>query len=76
VNEIPKGDVCRKQDDRDENNDGRVDELLVFLKPANFGIGFPRPGCFTKLGFDLADEFEDFLEHFEMWGKSGRTDRN
>ena len=68
MDEIPKGDVAGQQDDGDENNDGGVDEFLVLLKSANFRIGFPRPGCLAELGFNFTDEFEDFLEHLNVWG--------
>ena len=56
VEEIPELDESREEDHRDEDNDGRVDQFLVFAKALDLGIGFPRPARFAELAFYLTQE--------------------
>jgi len=56
VDEIPKLDETGEEDHCDEDDDGGIDEFLVFLEALDFRIGLPRPACFAELAFYLADE--------------------
>ena len=63
VEEIPELNESREQDHGDEDDDGRVNEFLVFLKALDFRVGFPRPARFVELAFYFAQEIGDFRKH-------------
>ena len=63
VEEVPELHEACEQDHGDEDNDGRVNELLVLLDAFDLGIGLPRPARLAKLAFYLTQETGNFRKH-------------
>src|SRR5581483_10909250 len=66
--EIPKRDIAREQQHRDDDNHRGVDEFLVFFEPAFLRL--PRPTRLGELDFDFADELFRFRNHLKIMNES------
>src|SRR3954469_1219753 len=60
-NEIEERHVSAEQKHGDNDDEGRIGQLLVFAEP--FFIRIPRPGSFLKLDLHLAKEAFNFSNH-------------
>ena len=60
VEEVPELHKAGEQDHRDQNDDGRVNQFLVFLESLDFRVGLPRPARFAELAPYLTQEIGDF----------------
>src|ERR1700680_4614388 len=60
-NEIEQRDVAAEQQHRDDDDQGRVSQLLVFADP--FFIWVPRPGSFLKLDLNFVEKILRFRNH-------------
>ena len=42
------------------HDDGRIDQLLVFLQALDLRVGLPRPARLAELAFDFTQKTGDF----------------
>jgi hypothetical protein len=61
---IEERDVTAEQQHRDDDDEGRVKQLLVFLDP--FFLWVPRPGGFLELDLNFVDKVFCFSNHGTM----------
>jgi len=59
--EIEERDVTAEQQHRDDGDEGRVKQLLVFLDPLFFWV--PGPGSLLKLDLNFAEKVFRFGDH-------------
>src|ERR1700731_100592 len=60
-NEVEQRDVAAEQQHRDDDDQGRVSQLLVFADP--FFLWVPRPGSFLKLDLNFVEKILRFRNH-------------
>jgi len=77
--EVNRRNEGAKEDHRDKDDDGGIDELLVFLETLFFGV--PGPGGFLQLNPNLTEVFSYFHVNIGNQGSrplewQGRRDSN
>ena len=60
-NEIKERDITAEQQHRNDDDQGRVNQLLVFADP--FFLRVPRPGSFLELDLNFVEKVFSFSDH-------------